>query len=163
MQFAQLKRREFITLLGGAAAACPLAARAQSQKTLRIGMVSVLPRNNPPVDAFLKRLREFGYDEGQNLAFEYLKVPSAAEYPQGVTEVVGRHVDIIIAHMADVTRLRKLVRKGNGVQDFQRAGLNARGTGVVGRPVILIDNPAGNAMPIKLSRHEQAHWTCAHH
>jgi hypothetical protein len=33
----------------------------------------------------------------------------------------------------------------------------------VSRPVVLIDNPAGNAMPIKLSRHEQAHWTCAHH
>src|SRR5215469_1967827 len=97
MQFAQLKRREFITLLGGAAAACPLAARAQSQKTLRIGMVSVLPRNNPPVDAFVKRLRELGYDEGQNLAFEYVKVPSADAYAEGMKEVVGRHVDIIIA------------------------------------------------------------------
>ena len=65
--------------------------------------------------------------------------------------------------MADVTRLNKLVRKANGLQDFQRAGLNASGTGVMGRPVVLIDNPAGNAMPIQLSRHEQAHWTCAHY
>ena len=65
--------------------------------------------------------------------------------------------------MADVTRLHKLVRKANGLEDFQRAGLNASGTAVVGRPVVLIDNPAGNAMPIQLSRHEQARWTCADH
>jgi hypothetical protein len=65
--------------------------------------------------------------------------------------------------MADVTHLHKLVRKANGLQDFQRAGLNASGTAVVGGPVVLIDNPAGNAMPIQLSRHEQARWTCAHH
>ena len=65
--------------------------------------------------------------------------------------------------MADVTHLYKLVRKADGIQDFQRAGLNASGTAVVGRPVVLIDNPAGNAMPIQLSRHEQARWTCAHH
>jgi hypothetical protein len=64
--------------------------------------------------------------------------------------------------MADVTRRHKLVRKANGLQDFQRAGLNASGTGVMGRPVVLIDNPAGNAMAIQLSRHEQAHRTCAH-
>jgi hypothetical protein len=63
--------------------------------------------------------------------------------------------------MADVTRLHKLVRKANGLQDLQRTGLNAGGTGLVCRPVVLIDNPAGNAMPIQLSRHEQAHWTCA--
>jgi hypothetical protein len=37
------------------------------------------------------------------------------------------------------------------------------GTAVMGRPVVFIDNPAGNAMPIQLSRHQQAHWTCAHH
>ena len=77
-----MTRREFIALLGGAAALWPLVARAQSQKALRIGMVSVQPRNNPIVDALLKRLRELGYNEGQNLAFEYVKVPSAAEYPR---------------------------------------------------------------------------------
>jgi len=92
-----MRRREFIRLFTSTVAACPLAARAQSQKTLRVGMVSVLPRNNPPVDPFVKRLRELGYDEGQNLSFEYLKVPSAAEYPEGMTEVVERHVDIVIA------------------------------------------------------------------
>jgi putative ABC transport system substrate-binding protein len=98
-----MRRRDFITLVGGAAAAWPLAARAQSQKTLRIGWVSVSPRNNPTADAFLKRLRELGYDEGQNLAFEYVKVPSALEYPEGMKEVVRRHVDIIIALGAEET------------------------------------------------------------
>jgi putative ABC transport system substrate-binding protein len=95
-----MRRRDFITLVGGATAACvwPAAAWPQLRKTLRIGMVSViLPTNNPPVGAFLKRLRELGYNEGQNLAFEYVKVPSAAEYPEGMKEVVRRHVDIIIA------------------------------------------------------------------
>jgi putative ABC transport system substrate-binding protein len=93
-----VRRREFITLLGGVAAAWPLAARAQSQKTLRVGMVSVLPRNKtPPWSAFLKRLRQLGYDEGQNFAFEYVKVSSADEYAEGMKDVVGRHVDIIIA------------------------------------------------------------------
>ena len=42
-------------------------------------------------------------------------------------------------------------------------GLNASGTAVMGRPVVLIDDPAGDAMPIQFSRHEQARWTCAHH
>src|SRR6516225_10219175 len=94
-----MRRREFITLVGGATAACvwPAAARAKSKKTLRVGMVSVLPRNEtPPYSAFLKRLRQLGYDEGQNFAFEYVKVPSADEYAEGMKDVVGRHVDIII-------------------------------------------------------------------
>jgi hypothetical protein len=52
----------------------------------------------------------------------------------------------IFGRLAD---LHKLVRKANGLQDFQRAGLNAGGTAVMGRPVVLIDNPAGNAMPIQ--------------
>jgi putative ABC transport system substrate-binding protein len=72
-------RRDFIKGIWGTVL-WPLVARAQSQKTLRIGMVSVLPRNEtPPYSAFLKRLRQLGYDEGQNLAFEYVKVPSADE------------------------------------------------------------------------------------
>ena len=65
--------------------------------------------------------------------------------------------------VADVARLNELVRKANQLQDFERARLNGSGTGVMGRPVVLVDNPAGNAMPLQLSRHEQARWTCAHH
>src|SRR5579862_2215450 len=100
-----MRRRDFITLVGGATVTCAWAgaARAQSQKTLRIGWVSVQPRNNPTAGAFLKRLRELGYDEGQNLAFEYVRASSAAEYPEGMKEVVRRHVDIIVALGAEET------------------------------------------------------------
>jgi putative tryptophan/tyrosine transport system substrate-binding protein len=72
MQFDQLKRREFITLLGGAAA-WPLAARAQkSEKIARVGYLSSAnPRSMPAFQAFEQRLRELGYFEGQNIVIEY--------------------------------------------------------------------------------------------
>ena len=100
-----MKRRKFITLLGGAAAAAhawPSVARAQSQKMLRIGVASVNPRDTPFYITFLKRLRELGYDEGQNFDFEFLKISSPAEYPEGVKELVQRHVDIILAQGPEV-------------------------------------------------------------
>jgi putative ABC transport system substrate-binding protein len=60
-----MKRREFITLLGGAAAAWPLAARAQQQpKMLRVGFVGIQPRESPFYTNFLRRMAEFGYQEG---------------------------------------------------------------------------------------------------
>jgi ABC transporter substrate binding protein len=100
-----MRRREFITLVSGATAAraWASAARAQSQKLLRTGMVSVLPRNTPFMDAFVKRLRALGYEEGQNLAIEYLKISSPAEYAEGMKELVSRHVDIIVAQGPEVT------------------------------------------------------------
>ena len=67
-----MKRREFITLIGGAAAAWPLAARAQQTKVYRIGALLV---GNADVDSFRTELREelrrYGYVEGQNLIFEF--------------------------------------------------------------------------------------------
>ena len=98
-----MRRREFITLLGGATAAnaWPDAVRAQPQKILRIGIASVNPRNAPIFIAFEKRMRELGYNEGSNLAVEFLNLPSP-EYLEANKELVQRHVDIIIAVGADV-------------------------------------------------------------
>ena len=71
-----MRRRAFITLLGGAAAAWPLAARAQYQtKIPRIGIIDDSPRWN----AFRRELRDLGYLEGQNIAFDYA-------YADGVLE-----------------------------------------------------------------------------
>ena len=76
MQFDRLKRREFITLLGGAAAAWPLAARAQQpQRVRRIGVF--MPGVADDVEfqafnaAFLQRLAELGWIVGRNVRIEY--------------------------------------------------------------------------------------------
>ena len=66
MRFQQLRRRDFITLLGGAAVAWPLAARAQRPLPL-VGMIGDLPL----WDHFRKGMRDLGYIEGQNVKFEF--------------------------------------------------------------------------------------------
>ena len=66
MQFGKLKRREFITLLAGAAA-WPLAARAQeSGRTYRLGFLLPTARQTPQVEAFFDELRLNGFVEGKN-------------------------------------------------------------------------------------------------
>jgi putative ABC transport system substrate-binding protein len=64
-----VRRRDFITQLGAAAVAWPLAAGAQkSGKIARIGMLATAnPRLTPFVQAFEQRLRDLGYIEGQNI------------------------------------------------------------------------------------------------
>jgi putative tryptophan/tyrosine transport system substrate-binding protein len=71
---AWIGRRELITLLGGAAAAWPLAARAQSARIFRIGFLGPALTSPPPISyyrAFLTELRSLGFVEGTNLAVEY--------------------------------------------------------------------------------------------
>jgi putative ABC transport system substrate-binding protein len=73
MQFDQLRRREFIRLLGGAAVSWPLAVRAQQPAMPVVGFIHILSPETVPrfVPAFRQGLKEVGYVEGQNLAVEY--------------------------------------------------------------------------------------------
>jgi putative ABC transport system substrate-binding protein len=95
-----VKRREFITLLGGAAAAWPLAARAQQPAKLpTIGYLGGSPAaESQRVAALVQRLRELGWMEGRNVAIEYRwaegRPGRAAEI---AAEVVRLNVDLIFA------------------------------------------------------------------
>ena len=73
---AKLKRREFITLLGGAAAVWPLAARAQQRASLRrIGVFTNLAADDPEsqarIGAFLQGLQQSGWTIGSNVRIDY--------------------------------------------------------------------------------------------
>jgi ABC-type uncharacterized transport system substrate-binding protein len=98
-----MKRRDFITLLGGAAAAWPVAARAQ-QRRYRIGHLAIAaPTDTPPPppanwNAFVQGLREAGYLEGQNIEFEHRAAHDQPElFPKLAFELAELQVDVIFA------------------------------------------------------------------
>jgi putative tryptophan/tyrosine transport system substrate-binding protein len=93
-----MRRREFITLLGGAAAAWPLAALAQQPpKMLRVGTVAGTPRTSPQWAAFERRMRSLGYQEGKNFAFDFLQATSADEYELLYHKLLASAPDVILA------------------------------------------------------------------
>ena len=97
-----IKRREFITLLGGTAVAWPLAARAQQRATKipRIGFLAFSQEVATPelLNVFRAGLRERGYIEGQNIAIEYRFAKGQIEqYPAAVAELIRLNVDVIVA------------------------------------------------------------------
>ena len=98
-----MKRREFITMLGGAAAAWPLAARAQQSARMRIGvLLPVLDRGPEPNSRrqlFLAVLKEFGWTEGENLRIDYItwSASDADRLPERIAELLRLQPDVVLA------------------------------------------------------------------
>ena len=96
-----MQRREFITLVGGAAASLPLAARAQQAgKVYRIGFLSYLGCGGSvdPNGPFRRGLREVGYIEGRNLVLECRDAPGQVErFPDLALQLIRLKIDVLVA------------------------------------------------------------------
>jgi len=105
MQFDQLKRREFITLLGGAAAAWPVAARAQQVR--RIGVMIALPEGDPELKkwlaAFRQALERLGWSESRNVHVDYRFTPAGAHAQELAKEMLALQPDVTLAFSTPVT------------------------------------------------------------
>src|SRR5215475_2400849 len=106
-----MRRREFITLVGGAAIAWHMAARAQQAgKVHRIGFLgSATPAGSAQaVESLRTGLREFGYVEGTNIDVEFRWAEGIYDrLPRLVAELIARNVDVLITHGTPGTRVAK--------------------------------------------------------
>jgi ABC-type uncharacterized transport system substrate-binding protein len=105
-----MRRREFITLLGGAAASWPYCSRAElTSKVFRVGFMVTgslqSPEQRSITDAFRQGLRERGYLEGQNIVIEYRAAAGKIErFTELAAELVDLHPDLIVASNTPAAR-----------------------------------------------------------
>ena len=140
-----MKRRVFITLLGGAAVSplvSPLAARAQQPRPVAIGVLNL--ENPEPLRTLLRdALREIGYAEGENLRVEFRSAEGSRDRLAGLAaELVGLKVEVLVAYPTpaviaakQATREMPIVMLGAGdplgtglVASLARPGGNVTGT-----------------------------------
>src|SRR5436309_4507173 len=106
-----MRRRKFITLLGGAAAAWPLAARAQQPEQMRrVGFLRAAPPPERQLEAFLRGLVDHGWVQGRN----FVLVPqwgdgNVARLPELAVTLVNAGVDIILAEGVITARAARAV------------------------------------------------------
>ena len=152
MQFGQLKRRQFITLLGGVAA-WPLAARAQQAgKLATIGFLGADPSiESKRVAAFVQRLRELAWIDGRNLAIEYRWAEGRNErYAENAAELVRFKVDVIVTSATPPTLAAKQATAVIPIV-FAAAG-DPVGTGLVAS----LARPGGNVTGLSAQTAETA-------
>jgi putative ABC transport system substrate-binding protein len=137
-----VRRREFITLLGGVAA-CPLVARAQQPAMPVIGFLnSASPQGyGPRVAAFRQGLKEGGYSEGQNVTVEYRWAEGQYDrVPVIALELLDRRVAVLVANTPGVLAIKSAITTtpivfttaGDPVQIGLVASMNRPGGNVTG-------------------------------
>src|SRR5271166_2016489 len=97
-----MRRRDFITLIGGATILWPLAVHArQSERLARIGYLNPVPaeRSTRDDEAFREGLRDFSYVEGKNIRIEYRSTDGDnSRIPVLLAELIGLKVDVIVTY-----------------------------------------------------------------
>jgi putative ABC transport system substrate-binding protein len=107
-----MKRRDFITLLGSAAAAWPLAARAQQERIRRIGVLAALTEDDLQMQAQLAGFRQalelLGWSDGRNMRLDYRFARANVDHHKGLAkELVALQPDVILAHLTPVASALK--------------------------------------------------------
>jgi ABC-type uncharacterized transport system substrate-binding protein len=137
-----MRRRDFISLLGGGAVAWPLAARAQQPPKLpTIGFLglSTLSAQRETTDAFVQRLRELGWTEGRTVAIEYRWAEGNTERSAAITkEFVRLNVNVIVTQGTSIVLAAKQVTSDIPIV-FASAG-DPLGNGLVAN----LARPGGN-------------------
>ena len=154
-----MQRREFITLLGGAAAAWPMAAQAQQgERMRRIGVLMPVVEGDPEaqryIAAFVQGLHELGWAPGRNLQIEYRwGGPDRERIRAYADELVGLKPDVILAQTSLVMPpLRQATRTipiifmqiNDPVESGMVASMARPGGNITGFTELRIDGCAGN-------------------
>jgi putative ABC transport system substrate-binding protein len=140
-----MKRREFITMVGGAAAAWPLDVPAQpASKVWRIGFLTPRSRPSPPdrdtfSDAFMQGMSDLGYSEGTNLAVEWRYADGDYKRLSGfATELAGMNLPVIVAYGTAAARVLQGATKT--IPIVVAAAVDLVGAGIVAS----LARPGGN-------------------
>jgi putative ABC transport system substrate-binding protein len=123
-------RREFITLLSGAATTWPLAARAQQgERMRRIGVLMSLAANDPEASArltaFVQRLQQLGWTVGRNVQIDYRWAADPKDFRKYGADLVALELDIILSTLGvtavlQATRSVSIVFLQGGRSGWQR-------------------------------------------
>jgi putative tryptophan/tyrosine transport system substrate-binding protein len=140
-----MRRRDFLTLFGGAAAAWPVAARAQQpNRVWRVGILEFQSRDSPYSVAFREGLRDLGYVEGQNLLVEDIEYGSRRERLADLAaELAHRNFDVILASGSEATRA---ARQASATIPIVMTSTNPLGLGFVAS----LARPGGNVTGLSL-------------